>query len=487
MTSSQVELVQIRKSYAGTTVLHDVSMTLDAGRIHGLVGENGAGKSTLLRVLCGATVPDSGEVRVDGKPVRIHRPRDALAHGIALISQEVAVVPALTVLENVFLGRRSDRERFAEIVARTGFELDPGAVVGDLPIAQQQRVEILRALARNARVIAMDEPTALLTQTETDQLMELVRGLAAEGAAIVLISHRLEEVLGVCDLVTVLRDGRHVVTAPSAEQTSRSLVDHMVGRPIELLYPEPSPVADDAPVVLSARDLRRGASVRGVSVEVRAGEIVGLAGLVGSGRTETLRLIFGADRRDSGEVWVEGRPVRAGSPSRAMARGIAMVPESRKEQGLVLVRSVRENLALASLADRRTAGFVRRGAEARAVNEAAGALDVRGAGPVLTLSGGNQQKTLFGKWLIRDPKVLLVDEPTRGVDVAAKVQLHGLLTRLAASGMAVLMVSSEIEEVLGLAHRVLVMRAGLVVGEFERGTVSREEVLALAFASPEDD
>jgi rhamnose transport system ATP-binding protein len=487
---TQVELERIRKSYGGTTVLHDVSLRLRGGQVHGLVGENGAGKSTLLRVLCGATVPDAGRVLLDDRPVRIRRPRDALAHGIALVSQEVSLVPARSVLENVFLGRwanrggwcTSDRRRFDDLARRTGFGPDPRALVGELPIADRQRVEIMRALATGARVIALDEPTALFTRAEADRLMRLVRGLAADGVAVVLISHLLEEVLSACDVVTVLRDGRHVLTAPAGEQTPRSLVDHMVGRPVDLLHPEPVPVGGDAPVVLAARDLRRGSAVRGVDVEVRAGEIVGLAGLVGSGRTETLRLIFGADHPDSGEVTVHGRAVRPGSPARAMARGIAMVPESRERQGLVRVRPVRENIALATLGDRQVAGFVRRRAEARRTGEVAERLNIRGDGPVLRLSGGNQQRTLFGKWLVREPAVLLVDEPTRGVDVAAKAGIHRLLVELAARGIAVLLVSSQVEEVLGLSHRVLVMRDGKVAGEFARGAASREDVLALAFA-----
>ncbi|GAA5045217.1 ribose transport system ATP-binding protein [Thermocatellispora tengchongensis] len=491
----RIDLEGFGKAYGGVPVLRDVSFSLRGGRVHGLLGENGAGKSTLLKAVCGAVAPDTGRVLLDGRPISIGSPRDALRHGFALISQELALVPALTVLDNVYLGRwrnrlgwrtrAADARAFAELAERTGFDLDPGALVRDLPLAAQQQVEILRALASGAKVIGMDEPTALLTKTETDRLLAVIRQLAAEGAAVVLISHFLEEVLSVCDDVTVLRDGRHVITGPAADQTPDSLVRHMVGRPLDVFFPDPAPVAEAAPVVLRARDVRRGAAVRGVSLDIRAGEIVGVAGLVGSGRSETLRAIFGADHRDGGEVELEGRPLPPGSPPASMRAGLAMVPESRKEQGLVLGRSVRENIALASLGSRQLAGFVRGGAEGRAAGAMLGDLDVRGsdlAGPVWTLSGGNQQKVLFGKWLLDRPKVLLVDEPTRGVDVAAKSQIHRLLVDLAADGMGVLMVSSEVEEVLGLAHRVLVMRHGRVVGEFARGEVTREQVLALAFA-----
>ncbi|MEU9884414.1 sugar ABC transporter ATP-binding protein [Sphaerisporangium sp. NPDC051011] len=491
----RIDLEGFGKAYGGVHVLRDVSFTMYGGRVHGLLGENGAGKSTLLKAVCGAVAPDAGRILLDGKPISVGSPRDALRHGFALISQELALVPAMTVLDNVHLGRwrnrlgwrtgREDARTLARLMEHTGFELDPSALVRDLPLAAQQQVEILRALASGASVIGMDEPTALLTQTETDRLMAVVRQLAAEGTTVVLISHFLEEVLSVCDDVTVLRDGRHVITGPAAAQTPGSLVRHMVGRPLELFYPEPAPVRDGAPVLLGVRDLRRGTAVRGVSMEIRAGEIVGVAGLVGSGRSETLRAIFGADPRDGGAVEVKGEAVPPGSPARAMRAGLAMVPESRKEQGLVLDRSVRENIALASLSSRQLAGFVRGASEGATAGSMLRDLDVRGSdlgGPVWTLSGGNQQKVLFGKWLMEKPAVLLVDEPTRGVDVAAKSQIHRLLVDLAAEGMAVLMVSSEVEEVMGLSHRVLVMRHGRRVAEFARGEATREQVLSMAFA-----
>jgi len=491
----RIDLERYSKAYGGVPVLRDVSMTLHGGRVHGLLGENGAGKSTLLKAVCGAVTPDVGRVLVDSRPISVGSPGDALRHGFALISQELALVPAMTVLDNVYLGRwgnrlgwltaRHDSRDFDRLLRRTGFELDPTALVRDLPLAVQQQVEILRALASGASVIGMDEPTALLTTTETDRLLDIVRQLAADGVAVVLVSHFLDELLSVCDDITVLRDGRHVITGPASEQTPDSLVEHMAGRPIDLLYPEPVPLPSTAPVLLTARDLRRGTEVQGVSMEVRAGEIVGIAGLVGSGRSETLRTLFGADPRDSGHVEVDGHTVPAGSPWQAIRAGMAMVPESRKEQGLVLGSAVRENMALASLDARQLSGFVRRHAEASAAGAMLRELDVRGAdltGPVWTLSGGNQQKVLFGKWLLEQPKVLLVDEPTRGVDVAAKRQIHQLLIDLAAQGMAVLMVSSEIEEVLGLSHRVLVMRHGRLVAEIARGEATREQVLSLAFA-----
>ncbi|MFC6879960.1 MULTISPECIES: sugar ABC transporter ATP-binding protein [Actinomadura] len=479
-----VALERVRKSYGGVTVLHETSLDLPSGRVHGVVGENGAGKSTLARILCGAVRPDSGRVTVDGEPVRIAAPRDALRHGIALVTQESAIVPALSVLDNVFLGTRGRgsgrRSRFAALAARTGFELPPGARAGELPLARRQQVEILRALAHGARLIALDEPTALLPKADAAALLGLVRDLAAEGTAIVLVSHRLDEVLATCDTVTVLRDGRRVSSGPAAGLTPDGLLREMVGRPVETLYPDPPPVPDGAPVVLAARDVSRGRAVRGVSLDVRAGEIVGLAGLAGSGRTETLRLLFGADRMDGGEVTVAGRRPRARGPAGTTALGMAFVPESRAEQGLVLVRPTAENLGLAALPARR---LVRRSTELRSAAATAAEVGIRGAGldrPAWTLSGGNQQKAVFGKWLVRRPRVLLADEPTRGADVAAKARIHRLITGLAAEGVAVLAASSEVEEVLGLAHRVLVMRDGRIAGEFPRGAAGPEDVLALA-------
>jgi rhamnose transport system ATP-binding protein len=497
---SGVALVDIDKSYGGVRVLSGVSLDLRPGTVHGLVGENGAGKSTLMRVLCGIERPDSGEIQVDGRPAVFRRPADALARGITLISQELALAPARSVTENVFLGRwsatagvvrpRADAERFAALAERTGFDLDPEAPVGTLPIAAQQQVEILRALARESRVVVMDEPTAALSVTETEQLLALARRLALSGLSIVLVSHFLEEILRTCDTVTVLRDGRHVLTEPAAVHTPATLIRGMVGRDVDVLYPELPPVPADAPVLLRVRGLARGRAVRGVDLDIRVGEILGLAGLVGSGRTETARLIFGADRRDAGTVDVAGQSVRSGRPREAMRRGLAMVPESRKDEGLVLVRSMRENLLLADLGRGSKLGILRPRAERAIARDSVDRVDIRGAdptGPVWTLSGGNQQKVLFAKWLLRRPKVLLVDEPTRGVDVAAKVTIHRLLADLAARGLAVLVISSEIEEVMGLSHRVLVLRSGRVVAEVDPRTATREQVLAAAFADVSRD
>jgi ribose transport system ATP-binding protein len=487
-----ISLRGVGKSYSGVSVLRNVDLDIAPGEVHSLVGENGAGKSTLLKILGGATRADHGVLSLDGERTTISNPRDAIRHGISLISQEGALVPALTVLENVFLGRWShragfrraaeDRRRLERLLEFTGFTVDPDRRVDTLPIGTQQQVEILRSLARGARVLAMDEPTAVLTEHEKENLLKLIGRLAAEGTTVILVSHFLDEVLEVAGRVTVLRDGELVITEDASLHTPATLVRHMVGRQIDVLYPEPDPISADAPVRLSARGLRRG-PVRGVDVTVRAGEILGIAGLVGSGRSETLRLLFGADRATEGVVELNGTALTRLTPRKAMAAGLALVPESRKEQGLVMARSVRENVALASLGSRRYGPFVRPAAERSAVDRVSRAVDIRAAKPdaaIQTLSGGNQQKALFAKWLLCRPQVLLIDEPTRGVDVAAKTQIHKLIIALAREGMAVVVVSSEIEELLELSHRALVLRHGRVVGEFPRGA-PREAVIAAAF------
>ena len=450
-----------------------------------------------MKILGGAIRADEGSLLFDGEQVSLGSPRAAIAHGVNLISQEGALVPALSVLENVFLARWSnrlgwwrpaaDRRRYDELVEFTGFDIDPRQRVDQLPIGTQQQVEILRSLARGGRVLALDEPTAVLAEHEKQHLLDLIRRLAADGTTVLLVSHFLDEVLSVADRITVLRDGALVFTGAAEGQTPNSLVRQMVGREIDVLYPEPAPVAPDAPVRFTAAGLRRGL-VRGVDLEVRAGEILGIGGLVGSGRSETLRLLFGADRAAAGKTRVDGVEVTHLTPRKAMAAGIAMVPESRKEQGIVMTSSVRHNIALASLGARRVGPFVRLPAERAAVRSVSTSVDIRAASgevTVETLSGGNQQKALFAKWLLREPRVLLIDEPTRGVDVAAKSQIHRLITELAADGMAVVCVSSEVEELLALSHRVIVLRHGRIVGEYPRGT-DREVVVAAAFGDEGD-
>jgi rhamnose transport system ATP-binding protein len=497
---SLFEVRDAAKHFGGVRALDGVSVEIAAGSVHGLVGENGAGKSTLAKVIGGVLEPDAGELLVDGEPVRFRSPREALAAGIATIAQEIALVPGRSVLENVFLGieprrvgvvdRRALRRRFAALNERTAFELDPDVRVGALRTAEQQKVEIVRAIARDARLILMDEPTAALTADESERLLGVVRGLAAAGTAVVLVSHHLDEVLSVCERVTVMRDGHVVRTGPARNETAQSLVTAMVGRAVDTTYPDKRPAAADAPVVLEARALSRARAVSDVSLQVRAGEIVGLAGLVGSGRSEVARLLAGADHADAGEIVIDGAPVRLRHPRDAARHGIAMVPESRKEEGLLMMRSIRENATLATLPRFSRAGVVERQKERRYAQELFERLDVRAPGTsarVGSLSGGNQQKVLFAKWLAIEPRTLIADEPTRGIDVAAKREIHGLIAELAAGGMGVLLISSEIEEVLGLAHRVLVMRGGRVVEELVGEEASEERVMRAAFATADEE
>jgi len=464
--------------------------------VHGLVGENGAGKSTLSKIVSGVHAPDEGDVLVDGKRVRFHSPRDALAVGIATIAQEIALVPRATVEENVLLGieprragllrRRAMRRRFDELNERLDMWLPPNARAGELRTAEQQKVEIMRAIARDARLIVMDEPTAALTRAESRRLLEIIRQLAAAGTSVLLISHYLDEVLAVCDTVTVMRNGRIVRTAPAANETEQSLVNAMVGRDVSLEYPPKTPPPPDAPTVLEVRGLSRRGAIEDVSLSIRAGEIVGLAGLVGSGRTEVARAIFGADPVEGGEILLDGKPVRVRGPRGASRLGIALLPESRKEQGLVMMRSVRENVTLSTLPEFAAAGLVSRRRERARTQELGRDLAIRASSvdaPVSTLSGGNQQKVLFAKWLVRPPRVLIADEPTRGVDVGAKRQIHELIRELAARGMAVLLISSELEEVLGLSHRVLVMRRGRIAASYSSEEATMERVMAAAFAT----
>ncbi|MFZ0216975.1 MAG: sugar ABC transporter ATP-binding protein [Candidatus Dormiibacterota bacterium] len=494
--SHLLEVRAVSKHFGGVHAVVDASLSLAAGQVHGLAGENGAGKSTLGKIIAGALAPDQGGLYVDGAPVRFRAPRDALAAGIAVITQEIALVPRATVEQNVLLGiepatagvlrRGRLRQRFNELNERIGLSLSPGATVASLRVAARQTVEVMRAIARGARLIVMDEPTAALTRDEAERLMGIVRNLAADGTSVLLISHYLEELLSVCDEITVMRDGRIVRTNQASRETPRSLVLAMIGRDLALEYPAKSPAPASAPVVLEARELRRAGALQDVSVTVRAGEIVGLAGLVGSGRTEVARALCGADAFDGGEILLDGRPIHIRGPRQAAKFGIVMVPEDRKEQGLVMLRPVLENVMLATLGYVAKGGIINRGRERRRAAELVEQLDIRARSidaPVGTLSGGNQQKTLFARWLVRPPRVLIADEPTRGVDIGAKRQIHELIVRLATDGMAVLLISSELEEVLGLSHRVLVMRRGQIVAEYGSEEATMERVLASAFAS----
>jgi ribose transport system ATP-binding protein len=494
--AAQVELRGIVKHFGGVQALRGIDLEVESGSIHGLVGENGAGKSTLGKIVAGVHRPDAGELWVAGRRVDYHSPRDALDDGVTMIAQEPTLVPHRTVLENVFLGietmrvgvvdDRAMRRRYAQLVEEAQLELPPNKLARTLRVADQQKVEILRAIARRASLVVMDEPTSALTTDEAERLLDVVRRLRGRGATIVYVSHLLDEVLALVDTVTVLRDGQLVQTSSAAGETPERLVSAMLGRSLELAFPDKRKPTPDAPVVFRARNLSRAGVIEDVSLEIRAGEIVGLAGLIGSGRSEVARVIFGADRRDSGTIEVEGKPVKIRRPSDAVHAGIVMLPEDRKAQGLLMLRSIEDNVTLPHLGDVSRAGVVGRRRERRLVGSLMERVDVRARGPaarVDTLSGGNQQKVLFAKWLFRAPRVFIADEPTRGVDVGAKRAICELIHSLAAEGKAVLLISSEHEEVLGLAHRVLVMREGTIVAELGMDTMSEDALLHAAFAT----
>jgi rhamnose transport system ATP-binding protein len=471
--------------------LADVSIDLYRGEVHGLVGENGAGKSTLVKILAGVHPPDSGTLSVNGRELILSGPAAARGSGIAVIYQEPILFPDLTVAENIFIGRqplhagrridgRAMRAQVAAIFERLNVRLDPGRIARGLSIAEQQIVEIGKALSFDAQVIVMDEPTAALSAVEVAQLFRVVDSLRAGGAAVLFISHRLEEIFGLCQRVTVLRDGRWVLSRPLAGLTSEDLVRAMVGR--DLVEREAEQQVAGAPVLRVERLTREGVFVD-VSFEVRAGEIVALAGLVGAGRSEVACSVFGIDRYDAGSVTMSGSRLRRGSPTAAMTAGLGLVPEDRRQQGLVMDMSIARNIALASLRRLRRLVFIRTVAERRFARDWALRLQLkygRLSDPVSSLSGGNQQKVVLAKWLGRKPSLLIVDEPTRGIDIGTKAEVHRLLDELAAEGVAILMISSELPEVLRLADRILVMREGRLVAELVHSEASEEKIVAAA-------
>jgi simple sugar transport system ATP-binding protein/ribose transport system ATP-binding protein len=501
-TNVHVELRDIAKQFGGVRALDGISLEVEAGTIHALVGENGAGKSTLGKIVAGALTPDGGRMLVGAVPVSFRSPREALAHGIAAIAQELLVVPRLTVAENVFLGveperagwvrRRALRRRFQELAAEAGFELPPDRPAGRMRTAEQQQIEILRALARDARLIVMDEPSAALSGPDTARLHQIIRSLATAGTTVLLVSHFLREVLELADTVTVLRDGRLVRTAPAADETEQSLIKAILGRELGAAFPPKADRPATAPVALTVENLS-GAGVDAASLMIREGEIVGVAGLVGAGRTELARAIFGADRRMGGVVMLGGKELThrgvlgSGGPLASLRSGLVMIPESRKDEGLLYQRSVVENVSLSRLGEFSRAGIVNRKSERAATAQILERIKLKGAGqdaPVASLSGGNQQKVLFARMLMCRPRVLIADEPTRGIDVGAKRAIYDLLVSLARGGMGVLLISSELEELLGLAHRVLVMRRGRIAAELTGDDITESAVLAAAFSEP---
>ncbi|MET8359793.1 sugar ABC transporter ATP-binding protein [Micromonospora sp. NPDC005171] len=482
----------VTKSFGAVAALRGVHLALHSGEAHALVGENGAGKSTLVKVLAGAHAPDSGSLTLDGQPLRLGAPADARAAGIAVIYQEPTLFPDLSVAENIFMGRQPLRglrridtaamNRDAErLFQRLGVRIDPTRPARGLSIADQQLVEIAKAISFDARVLVMDEPTAALSGVEVERLFAVARSLCEGGAAVLFISHRFNEVFDLCHRVTVLRDGAWVSSDDTADLTVDEVVRRMVGRDVSSLYPKQDAELRDT--LLDVRRLSRAGVFTDVSFSVRGGEIVALAGLVGAGRSEVARAVFGVDRYDAGEVLVAGRAVPAGNPGRAIAAGMALVPEDRRQQGLVMELSVERNATLARRRALSRLGLLLGGVERAEARQWTRRLQVKASrldAPVATLSGGNQQKVVLAKWLATAPRVLIIDEPTRGIDVGTKSEVHRLLSELAGQGLAILMISSELPEVLGMADRVLVMHEGRLVRELPRAEADETSIMFAA-------
>jgi len=494
--STLLEMRGITKRFPGVTALDRVDFELEKGEVHVLLGENGAGKSTLIKMLSGAYQPDEGEILVDGEKVEISSAMDAQALGISTIYQEFNLVPQLTVAENILLGRQPRRfgvvngskmrKDARELLERIKVRVNADARVEDLGVAQRQMVEIAKALSLDARILIMDEPTASLSGQEVGRLFEIIHGLQEDEVGVIFISHHLEEVTEIGDRVTVLRDGEYVDRVPASTDHS-DFVRLMVGRDIEDQFPRRKPEIGD--VLLEVKNLSQEGVLEDISFELRAGEVVGIAGIVGAGRTELAEAIFGSEPADSGEVWVRGETLRPGHPREAKDRGIGFITEDRQGEGIVQPLSVSENLGLAALGDNSSLGLVNRRKQRQQAEKMIGDLNIRTPGPeqeIRYLSGGNQQKVVIGKWLLNNSKILIMDEPTRGIDVGAKVEIYELINDLTENGAGILMISSELPEVLGMSDRVLVMSQGHITGELLAEEATQENVMELATQQKED-
>ena len=498
MSEPIIELLNISKSFPGVQALSDVSFDVYPGEVHALVGENGAGKSTLIKIVAGVYQPNGGSIHFDGQPVHILNPRHAQEMGIAAIYQESSLYNELSVAENVFMGRHPTSGSLGmvdwdamfresdEVLGRLGVKMDVHAKVGGLSTANRQRVEMAKALSQKAKVLIMDEPTASLTQHDVEALFNTVRILREHGVGIIYISHRLEEVFEIADRVTVLRDGHLVDTKPVGQVNQGQLVSMMVGRTLDTLFPKEE--AEVGAPVLRVRNLNCKGLVNDASFEVRRGEILGLAGLVGAGRSELAQVLFGIYPAESGTIEVDGKRSTIGNPRQAMALGLAYVPEDRQRQGLVLPMTVRDNITMAILETLTRFGFVSRNAEEKIARNFVERLQIRTPSMnqlAMNISGGNQQKIVVSKWLAGTPKVLILDEPTRGIDVGAKAEIHRLMSQLAQQGLGIVMISSELPEILGMSDRILVVRKNSIVGEYTRAEATQEKIIATAMGLDE--
>jgi len=482
----------ISKTFPGVMALDSVGLAVRRGTVHALMGENGAGKSTLMKVLIGIYPPDSGSLTFEGKKVALPNTAAALKLGISMIHQELSSVPYMPVMENIFLGREPlnklglvDRRAMATqtraLLRRLEINLDPAALMRELSIANMQMVEIAKAISYDARLIIMDEPTSAITEREVEHLFHLISALKDRGVATIFITHKLDEVFRIADEITVLRDGRHIATVPAGKTDKDGLIAMMVGRELTNIFPKER--GNIGEVVFSVRHLSRRGKVHDVSFDLRRGEIVGLAGLMGAGRTEVIESIFGIARRQSGEIEVKGQPVSIEQPRDAIRHGLALLTEDRKLTGIMGVLPVRDNMLIASLGNYARAGFMQRRRMDDTCQQEKSRLDIKTPSLdqlIRLLSGGNQQKVLVSRWLLTSPDILFLDEPTRGIDVGAKAEIHRLMSKLAQEGKAILMISSELPEILGMSDRVLVMHAGRLAGEFSRQEANPEAIMRAA-------
>lgn len=491
----KIEVKEISKRFGATLALDNVSLKIESGEIHTLVGENGAGKSTLGKIIAGVYQKDSGTILINGQVSEYASTYEALQRGITIIAQELSLVPARSVIENVFLGiedtngpfvaRKKLRQRFEKLVASSGIDINPDTPVGALRNGDQQKVEILRALARNSTTIVMDEPTARLSADETSTLKLLIKDLKTKGHTIIFVSHFLNDVLEISDKISIMRDGRLVRTSTPADEDHNSLVEAMTGTGFGKVFPDKQINSNSSATILKVSNLSSGKLFKNISFEIKAGEILGIAGLVGSGRTELVRSIFGVDRFEQGSIEYLGEKITRFSPAKSIASGIGFLPESRKDQGIIPLRSLSENISLPHLKTLSKLGWLNKAAENRLVNKFFALCGIKAASPqvlISNLSGGNQQKALFARSLAGAPRLFIADEPTRGVDVGSKRAIYELLASQSAAGMAVLVVSSELDEIVGLTHRVLVMREGNIVKELIGNAVTENSVLEAAFS-----
>lgn len=488
-----LEMQQINKSFYHNLVLKDVDFSLHPGEVHALLGENGAGKSTLMKILNGIYQKDQGKILIQGKEVKIDSPSEAIKLGIAMIHQELNLVPELTVMENIYLGRESSfgkagwiswkamKQAANKWLASLGVNIEPTAVVGKLSIGQQQMVEIVKSLTYHAKILVLDEPTAALTNKEIETLFTTIHSLKRQGVGLIYISHRMEEIFEICDRITVLRDGKYVGTRKSSETTMDELVTMMVGREITSWYPTRNDIVGSER--LRVEGLSKKGQVENITFTIKSGEILGVAGLMGSGRTEMADLLFGKEQMETGKIFIDGKEVQITQPTDAIDAGISYVTEDRKKQGLILSMSMEENLVLSQLAKKSKYMWINRKETKSLADGLIREMSIRPAKPDMEvghLSGGNQQKVVMGKWLATKPKILILDEPTRGVDIGAKAEIYRMMNTLAKEGVSILFISSDLPEVLNMSDRIIVLYEGKMNGEFTRAEATQEKVMKAA-------